>query len=148
MNLVEDEFGRLLLDGEPVSPVRAHPISAPEEGISLVGQDGHERAWLPRLAEVLEPAQALLRAALAHREFHPTLQRLLAVSTFSTPSLWTVETDKGPLQFHLKSEEDIRRLGGPGEGRLLITTSHSLQLYVADRWALDRHSRRLLERFL
>ena len=31
---------------------------------------------------------------------------------------------------------------------LLITASHGLQLYVADRWALDRASRRLLERFL
>lgn len=148
MNLSLDAFGRLLLDGEPVTPVRAHPISAPEEGISLTGADGHERAWLPRLADVPEPAQALLREALRAREFHPTLTRLVSVSTFSTPSLWTVETDRGPLQFHLKSEEDIRRLGGPGEGRLLITTSHSLQLYVADRWALDRHSRRLLERFL
>ncbi|WP_374659051.1 DUF1854 domain-containing protein [Inhella sp.] len=148
MNLSQDEFGRLLFDGEPVNPVRAHPISAPEEGISLTGADGHERAWLPRLADVPEPAQGLLRRALSEREFHPTLTRLVSVSTFSTPSLWTVETDRGPLQFHLKSEEDIRRLGGAGEGRLLITTSHSLQLYVADRWALDRHSRRLLERFL
>jgi hypothetical protein len=59
-----------------------------------------------------------------------------------------VETDRGPLQFVLKSEEDIRRLGGPGEGRLLITTSHGLMLFIADRWALDRASRRLLERFL
>ncbi len=148
MNLSRDPLGRLLLDGEPVTPVRAHPISAPEDGISLTGADGHERAWLPHLAEVPEPAQALLREELAAREFHPTIQKLVSVSTFSTPSLWTVETDRGPLQFHLKSEEDIRRLGGPGEGRLLITTSHNLQLYVADRWALDRHSRRLLERFL
>jgi hypothetical protein len=72
----------------------------------------------------------------------------VSVSTFSTPSQWTVETDRGPLQFVLKSEEDIRRLGGPGEGRLLITTSHNLQLFVPDRWALDKPSRRLLERFL
>lgn len=148
MNLHRDPLGRLLLDGEPVTPVRAHPISAPEDGIGLIGPDGHERLWLPRLAEVPEPAQALLREELAAREFHPTIQKLVSVSTFSTPSLWTVETDRGPLQFHLKSEEDIRRLGGPSEGRLLITTSHNLQLYVADRWALDRHSRRLLERFL
>lgn len=157
MRLEKDAYGQLRLEGEPVNPVRAHPISAPDEGISLVGVDGHERAWLPRLADVPEPAQALLRQELASREFHPTLLRLLSVSTFSTPSLWTVETDRGLLQFHLKSEEDIRRLGSPsgpggpggqGEGRLLITTSHNLQLQVPDRWALDRHSRRLLERFL
>ena len=74
------------------------------------------------------------------------LQRLVAVSTFSTPSQWTVETDRGLLQFFLKSEEDIRRIGS--EGRLVISSSHGLQLQVPDRWALDRASRRLLERFL
>jgi hypothetical protein len=108
-----------LLDGEAVTPVRAHPISAPEEGVSLTGADGHERAWIALLADLPDAQQGLLRGALAARELHPQLLRLVAVSTFSTPSLWTVETDHGPLQFHLKSEEDIRRLGGPGEGRLL-----------------------------
>ena len=146
MNLQRDPFGRLLLDGEPVNPVRAHPISAPDEGLSLVGPDGHERAWVDRLSTCPEPARSLIQDELAQREFHPTVQRLVQVSTFSTPSVWTVETDRGPLSFVLKSEEDIRRLGS--DGRLLITTSHGLMLFVADRWALDRHSRRLLERFL
>jgi Domain of unknown function (DUF1854) len=145
MKLGRDEFGKLLCDDEVVTPVRAHPISAPGDGLSLIGSDGHERAWIPRLAELPEADQSLIKAELAEREFHPQLQRLVSVSTFSTPSLWTVETDKGELQFLLKSEEDIRRLG---EGRLLISSSHGLQLQVPDRWALDRHSRRLLERFL
>ncbi|MFY8018648.1 MAG: DUF1854 domain-containing protein [Inhella sp.] len=145
MKLGRDEFGKLLCDGEVVTPVRAHPISAPDEGLSLIGTDGHERAWIPRLAELPADQQAFINAELAQREFHPQMQRLVAVSTFSTPSQWTVETDKGPLQFLLKSEEDIRRLG---EGRLLISSNHGLQLHVPDRWALDRHSRRLLERFL
>ncbi|MFO0120443.1 MAG: DUF1854 domain-containing protein [Burkholderiales bacterium] len=145
MKLGRDEFGKLLCDGEVVTPVRAHPISAPDDGLSLIGTDGHERAWIPRLAELPADQQAFINAELAQREFHPQMQRLVAVSTFSTPSQWTVETDKGPLQFLLKSEEDIRRLG---EGRLLISSNHGLQLHVPDRWALDRHSRRLLERFL
>lgn len=149
--LQRDPFGRLVLTDElgvphvGVHPVRAHPISAPQEGLSLVGPDGHELAWVDRLAALPTPARELIEAELRTREFHPELQRLVAVSTFSTPSQWTVETDRGPLQFILKTEEDIRRLG---EGRLLITTSHGLQLFVADRWSLDRGSRRLLERFL
>lgn len=146
MTLSRDDFGRLLLDGEPVSPVRAHPISAPDEGISLLGSDGHERRWIPRLSALPAAERELVEGELQSREFHPVLQRLVAVSTFSTPSQWTVETDRGLLQFFLKSEEDIRRIGS--EGRLLITSSHGLQLQVPDRWALDRASRRLLERFL
>jgi hypothetical protein len=151
LNLHRDAFGKLVLtdaQGQThvgVSPVRAHPISAPDEGLSLIGPDGHELAWIERLSALDAPQRELIESELRGREFHPELKRLVAVSTFSTPSQWTVETDRGPLQFILKTEEDIRRLD---EGRLLIATSHGLQLFIADRWALDRASRRLLERFL
>jgi len=146
-----DAFGRLVLtdlDGNShvgVSPVRAHPLSAPDEGVSLVGVHGHELAWIPRLSELPEGMCQLLQAELAAREFHPTLKRLIAVNTFATPSTWRIETDRGEIDFVLKSEEDIRRLE---EGRLLITSNHGVQLQVPDRWALDKHSKRLLERFL
>jgi len=56
-----------------------------------------------------------------------------------------VETDRGETQFILRTEEDIRRLG---EGRLLIASSHGLQMLVPDRFALDKGSKKLLERFL
>lgn len=146
-----DAFGKLVLtdlNGERhagVSPVRAHPISAPDEGLSLVGTHGHELAWIARLSELPEGMRQLLQAELEAREFHPTLKRLIAVNTFATPSTWRIETDRGEIDFVLKSEEDIRRLE---EGRLLITSSHGVQLQVPDRWALDKQSKRLLERFL
>lgn len=146
-----DAFGKLVLtdlNGEAhagVTPVRAHPISAPDEGLSLVGTHGHELAWVDRLSDLPDTPRRLLEAELAAREFHPTLKRLIAVNTFATPSTWTIETDRGQIDFVLKSEEDIRRLE---EGRLLITSSHGVQLQVPDRWALDKQSKRLLERFL
>lgn len=146
-----DAFGRLVLTDlggalhAGVTPVRAHPISAPDEGVSLVGTHGHELAWVPRLSALPDGPRQLLQAELAQREFHPTLLKLLAVNTFATPSTWTVETDRGQVELVLKSEEDIRRLG---EGRLMITSSHGVQYEVPDRWALDKHSRKLLERFL
>ncbi len=150
-SLQRDAFGRLTLvdaggqSHDHVTPVRAHPLSAPEDGISLVGTDGHEIVWIDRLDDLPEAQRELLRDELAHREVTPTVLRLLAVSTFSTPSQWTVETDRGTTEFILKSEEDIRRIG---EGRLLIASSHGLHFLVPDRFALDRHSRKLLERFL
>ena len=150
-DLQMDASGRLVLtdlNGDAhvgVTPVRAHPLSAPDEGLSLVGTHGHELAWIERLALVPDGPRRLLEAELAAREFHPTLQRLVSVNTFATPSTWTIETDRGEIKFVLKSEEDIRRLD---EGRLLITSSHGVQLQVPDRWALDKQSKKLLERFL
>jgi hypothetical protein len=150
-SLDRNAFGRLVLVDEQgeahvgVVPVRAFPIGAPDEGVSLVGSDGHERLWLERLAALPAELRDLLTEELAQREFTPVITRILAVSTFSTPSTWKVETDRGTTSFVLRSEDDIRRLE---EQALLILASHGVSFAVRDRLALDAHSRRLLDRFL
>jgi Domain of unknown function (DUF1854) len=150
-DLQRNAFGRLVLlgaDGERIEgvlPVRAFPIAAPAEGVSMVGPDGRELRWIEQL-DALPPAlRQLIDEELAAREFAPEIRRLKAVSTFSTPSIWEVETDRGDTRFVLKGEEDIRRLG---RSMLLIADSHGVQFMVRDIAALDRGSRRLLERFL
>lgn len=151
LQLQRNPFGRLVLtlaDGtahEGVVPVRAFPLAAPDEGVSLVSTEGHELAWVPHLRELQGEARTLIEQELASREFVPTVQRIESVSSFSTPSTWSVTTDRGPTRFVLKGEEDIRRLG---DGALLIASAEGINFRVADRLALDRHSRRLLERFL
>lgn len=150
-SLHHDANGRLVLRDatgahhEGVLPVRAFPLAAPDEGVSLVGADGHELAWVDRLADLPSDTRRVLEEELARREFAPVIERLCSVSTFSTPSTWELETDRGATTLVLKGEEDIRRLGG---GALLISSAHGLQFRVRDMQALDRASRRLLERFL
>ncbi len=150
-DLARDAHGRLILtliDGsvhEVVVPVRAFPLAAPSEGLSLVGADGRECLWIDRLDEVSGSARELIDAELATREFNPEITQLRGVSTFSTPSTWDVDTERGPTRFVLKGEEDIRRLA---DGGLLITDSHGISYRMADPRQLDRRSRRLLERFL
>lgn len=128
-----------------VVPVRAFPLTAPDEGLSLVGAEGRELAWIDRLDDLPPAARALLDAALATRDFAPTILRLDAVSGFATPSTWTVLTDRGPTRLTLRAEDDIRRLQG---NTLLILGEGGVQYRIADRFALDKASRRLLERFL
>jgi hypothetical protein len=149
--LQRNAFGRLVLidaDGvahEGVVPVRAFPIAAPDEGLSLLSAEGHELVWIDRIHELPPAQRALVDDELSNREFVPEIRRLHAVSTFSTPSTWTVDTDLGATRLVLKGEEDIRRIG---RTTLLIADSQGLQFMVRDLTALDRHSRRLLERFL
>lgn len=146
-----DAFGRLRLTDaegvchEEVVPVRAHPISAPDEGLSILDRDGHELVWVPRLDALPAATRTLVEAALAEREFMPEITRLRSVSSFATPSTWEVDTGRGPTRFTLRGEEDIRRLPG---GILLISDAHGIQFMIRDITALDRHSRRLLDRFL
>jgi Domain of unknown function (DUF1854) len=134
-------------------PVRAFPLAAPDEGISLLSPQGHELLWIAHLSSLDAPQRSSIEAALAEREFSPEIRRILSVSSFSTPSIWQIETDRGPTRLTLKGEEDIRRLG-PGAGQtagpsgFLITSAEGVQFRLPNPAKLDRHSRRCLERFL
>lgn len=149
--LSRNAFGRLVFRAangdthEGVVPVRAFPIAAPEGNIALISAEGHELVWIPRLADLPADQRALVEEELASREFVPEIRRLRRVSSFATPSTWEVETDRGDTRFVLKGEEDIRRLGASA---LLISDSHGIQFLIRDVAALDRHSRKLLDRFL
>ncbi|ARU04978.1 hypothetical protein CCO03_10045 [Comamonas serinivorans] len=149
--LKRDEHGRLVcIDGQGqahvgVNAVRAFPISAPGEGISLVDADGHELVWLPTLAGLAADQAALVLEGLTQREFMPVIERVTHVSSFVTPSLWDVVTDRGPTQLLLKGEENIRRIA---EGVLLVSDAHGVQFLIRNPQDMDRDSRRLLDRFL
>jgi hypothetical protein len=149
--LSRDPFGRLVLtlaDGTAhtgVVPVRAFPIAAPHEGVSLVSADGHELVWIERLDTLDAPLRELVEADLGSREFVPEIRAIRSVSSFATPSTWTVDTDRGVTTLTLKGEEDIRRLA---RHTLLIADRHGIQFLVRDIGALDRPSRKLLDRFL
>lgn len=151
LQLTRNAYGRLVLttaEGdvtEGVVPVRAFPIAAPGEGISLVGPDGHEVGWIERLDALPDALRQLVAEELDRREFMPEIRRLKLVSSFATPSTWTVDTDRGETQFVLWGEEFIRRLGKSG---LLIEDSHGIHFLIRDINALDKPSRRLLDRFL
>lgn len=150
-SLCRDSFGKLnLIDAngvlhENVAPVRAFPIQAPEEGLSLVNVDGKEVAWLDRISD-LSPAMAdIVREELAGREFMPEISRIIEVGSYACPSTWTVATDRGETSFVLRGEEDIRRIGSVS---LLVSDSHGIHFLIRDQFALDKHSKRILDRFL
>ena len=147
-----NSFGQLILTNpqgerfEGVVPVRAFPIQSPDVGISLVNQDGHEAGWVEALSDTPEPAQGLIRAALAAREFMPVIASIDAVTSFSTPCTWRVQTDRGSTEFVLRGDEDIRRIGAGGS--LLITDVHGIPYLVRDQHTLNIVSKKILDRFL
>lgn len=149
--LQRDAYGRLVLTSqngerhEGVTPVRAFPIAAPDEGLSLINYEGHEVGWVDSLAELPPAIARLLEEELASREFVPEIKRIVEVSGFACPSTWQVATNRGDTELVLKGEEDIRRLT---QTRLLIADSHGIQFLIRDLGQLDRHSRKLLDRFL
>jgi hypothetical protein len=148
--LERDALGRLvLIDTQGVRhvgvhPVRAFPITAPVAGIGIMDQSGKELYWYPSLAAIPGSELALIEEELAAREFMPVIEKITKVSTFATPSIWDIETDRGPTRIRLKAEEDIRRIAG---NTLLIADSNGLQFLIKDSTQLDKVSRKLLDRF-
>ncbi len=149
--LHRDAFGRWVMDMPdgtrhvPVTALRAYPVSAPDEGVALMDADGHEIFWINELKQLDEPLRSQVIQALNEREFLPEILQLTEVTSFATPSTWSVLTDRGSTQFLLKGEEDIRRLTGTV---LLINDANGVQYMIRDLAAMDKHSRKLLDRFL
>ena len=153
-SLRKDPFGNLELVWsdhpviERVIPVRPFPFSDPEHGLSFVDSDGHEVLWLNSINDLSAADRLLVDEVLAIREFMPVITRIESVSSFNTPSTWQVETEQGKTQLVLKGEEHIRRINGMGGNNLLISDNHGVQFLIKDVSQLDKHSRRLLDRFL
>lgn len=137
-----DEAGRR---HEGVEPVRAFPLTAPVEGVSLCDAAGREVAWVGRLDELPEATRRMIERRLARRDFVPVIRRVLSVSGAVEPTEWAVETDRGRTKFLLLNEDDVHLLAGHAA---LITDSHGVRYLLPDARALDAVSRRLLERFL
>jgi hypothetical protein len=127
-----------------VHPVRAFPITAPGAGIGIMDQSGKELFWYPDVALIPEIELGLIEEELAAREFMPVIEKITRVSTFATPSIWDIETDRGPTRIRLKGEEDIRRIAG---NTLLIADSNGMQFLIKDATQLDKVSKKLLDRF-
>lgn len=145
-----DHFGLWHLDlagktHERVIAVRAFPIVAPDEGVSILSQDGRELLWLDNLADLPPAQRSSLESCLQNREFMPQITKLDSVNSFVTPSRWSVQTSRGPTELLLKGEEDIKRLN---VNTLIISDAYGVQFLIKDLSALDRQSRKLMDRFL
>jgi hypothetical protein len=149
--LIRDSLGRLVFIDDAgtqhvdVHAVRAFPITAPSAGISLMDSAGKELFWFTSLAAIPEKDRALLLEELAAREFMPVIEQISSVSSYATPSIWVVQTDRGETRLRLNGEENIRRVSG---NTLLISDANGVQYLVRDSSQLNKQSRKLLDRFL
>jgi len=148
--LTRNAFGRLVLKNdagvhEGVVPVKAFPVTAPGKGIALMSAQGRELAWVASMEALPDTARILLEEALRDREFMPEILCLVSVSGYAAPCEWKVKTDRGETAFTLKSEDDIRRIS---PSALILTDSHGVNFLIKNPADLDRHSKKLLGRFL
>jgi len=151
INLEKDPFGniRLVLDGgqsyDQVKIIRAFPISDPENGFSIVNQDGHELVWFESFDQLSAENQRIARSSLEQIEFIPVISKITDLNTYALPSIWDIETDRGMTKLKLKTEQDIRRVSAEA---LLITDANGIQYLIKNRKTLDKFSKKVLDRFM
>jgi hypothetical protein len=150
--LQRDEWGRLVLalaDGRQVvgvDVVRAFPISAPGEHISICDADGHEVLSIDDPATLPPTILELVSEELSRREFVPTVLQIEKVFADTDPSQWRIVTDRGKTTFLMEdSDNDVRRLGPT---RILLVDTHGIHYLIPDTRRLDAASRRILDRYL
>ncbi len=134
-----DSAGNEYLD---VAVVPLFPISASKQWVSIVSSEGEEIACLDSMLGLSTSNVALLEEELALREFVPIIEKVVSVSGIMEPCEWFVETNHGPTNFVLKTEEDVRRISAKAVN---IIDANGIRYRVDDIKKLDKRSRSFVE---
>jgi ATP-binding cassette, subfamily B, bacterial len=151
LELTLDASGELwarhpVLSPEPqrVVPRHCFPLTDPERFVSLLDERGRELLCIESL-DGLSPAQvAALNHALAQTEFLPVIERVDSIAADTTQSSWSVQTDRGPAQFIVSQEGDVRPIS---DDRFLVVDKQGVRYLIRALSGLDRQSQRLVSRF-
>lgn len=128
-----------------VAPVRAFPLSDPLHAISICDKDGREIVYIDSFEELEPVTRATVEEALGQREFVPVILRIVGTPPRTEPSLWQVETDRGLTSFEVESEDSIYRRE---PRQVSVVDVRGIRYLIPDTRRLDKHSRRVLDRFL
>ena len=143
------ENGRLRLrenaeaEWRDVSIYRLFPLSDPECWLSVVDKENKEVGIIRDLRGWPHEPLALIREELARRYLVPHILRIISCRDQFDFSIWEVETDRGPIKFHVRRhQENIQR---PLPHRVTLTDIEGNRYDITDINELDEESRRMLE---
>ena len=137
---------------ERIIPVRAFPISSPDEFISIREPDtqlkgrGEEIGMIRRLSDFPKEVAELITLELSRRYFTPTIQKIHSFSEKFGYCYWDVTTDAGRVEFIMNNPtSSIRTLE---DGRVFMYDIDGNCFTIPDPKALDKHSYRKVEVYL
>lgn len=130
---------------ERVRPMRAFPLTAPDEFITFFSEKNEYLGALEHLQGVDERTEELLRDELEWRYLLPQIQQIHRLRVNAGIISWQVETDRGPRSFDVRDRDDIRFM--PGH-RIVIKDVDGNRFEIPDYWQLDDWSYSQLEQLL
>lgn len=137
---------------ERVVPVRAFPITDPEEFISIKEPDSREKGkgaeigLIRKMSDFDTETQALLREELDRRYFTPVIKRLTGVKEKFGYHYWDAETSAGKVSFVMTNvSSNIRTLE---DGRVFIHDIDGNCFQIPDPAKLDKASLKKIEIYM
>jgi hypothetical protein len=129
---------------ENVKPARLFPLTDPDHWIAIQDCTGRELACIEDPATLPDAQRSALMTALAKRAFVPIIHSITGITRATDGYDWHVVTDRGPTTFHVDTDEAVQTLGG---NRLVIIDDKNVRYLVPNAEALDKESRRRMERY-
>ena len=133
-------------------PVRAFPITDPDEFISIKEPDSREKGkgaelgLIRRMSDFDADTQALLREELDRRYFTPVITRLTGVKEKFGYFYWDAETTAGKISFVMTNvSSNIRTLE---DGRVFIHDIDGNCFEIPDPAKLDKASLKKIEIYM
>ncbi len=137
---------------ERVVPVRAFPISSPDEFISIrepdtrMGGRGAELGMIRRLSDFPEDVAGMITAELDRRYFTPSIQKIHSFSEKFGYCYWDVTTSAGRIEFIMTNpSSSIRTLE---DGRVFMYDIDGNCFTIDDPTKLDKASYKKVEIYL
>lgn len=137
-NLVDlkTESGELF---EKLEPRRLFPVSRVDTYITLLDNDGVEKAIIRNLTDLNKESLDVIEYSLNDYYLVPHIQKILSISEKNGKVHWIVETERGIKEFDVRNRNhDIRVYS---DGRVRVRDSDDNRYLINDYKTLDKHSR-------
>lgn len=134
-----------LPDGEThtsVEAVRTFPLTDSNKYIALLDSEGEELGIIQDIKQLSRNSEKVLASELQKRYFMPKITKIHALEGQFGVTHWDVETNRGPVQFGLRTRYDVVTLDS---GRVLIKDADGNRYEIENYHRLDPASFALLE---
>ena len=131
-----------LEDGTTISalePRRLFPVSSLDTYITLLNEEGVERALIRKLSDLDADSRRTVNASLEDYYLVPKIIRIINTEEKYGTLRWTVETERGQKKFDIRNRNhDIKVYK---DGRVRVRDSDDNRYVIDDYRTLDAHSK-------
>ena len=124
---------------EKLEPRRLFPVSRVDTYITLLDEDGVEKAIIRNLTDLNKESLDVIEYSLNDYYLVPHIQKILSISEKNGKVHWIVETERGLKEFDVRNRNhDIRVYS---DGRVRVRDSDDNRYLINYYKPLDKHSR-------